>query len=554
MENNNDFELNNPAPAPIPEPLPELKKKTKDGGFKGVTNRFCTDKKPSPVKEMPIFTVGEERPNRPDDTFSFTPKKEKPKAVETTTDETDKKPKTDTFLSDPKPIETTDNSENIEKNVVGKFNVPTVQKKSSKKGVTILITVIVTVLIMTGGFFAYSVLTGSNGLSVKGSSSSNPNGNMYEQQATNPAGGDYTSDYTFNQYYNDLVKNAVNSTTTTNNTAKNYTDKNFDGIIIDTKSSGEKSAQSAYEKVSDSTVAILTFEDKISSEENAEGQGTGIIVSSDGYIVTNSHVIGDSKTAYKYQVINNDGKKYTANVVGYDTRTDLAVLKIKGKNLKPVHFIKKSHLQVGEDIIAVGNPGGLDFQNSLTKGIVSAKDRTLDDSTVSYIQTDAAVNPGNSGGPLCNLYGEVVGITTAKINSATYEGMGFAIPSDTVETVVNNIIRTGYVENRVRLGVVGVAVDETASTALGIPQGILITEISDDGSLAKSSAKPKNIITKVDGTRVKTFNQVYSVLAKHKVGDKINIEICKVDSDNPSNSKTATISVTLVADKGETQK
>lgn len=549
MENNNDFELNNPTPAPIPEPLPELQKKTKDGGFNGVANRFCTDKKPSPVKEMPIFTVGEERPNRPDDTFSFTPKKEKPIVAAKPTEE---KLNNSTFLSDPKPVETTDNSENIEKNVVGKFNVPTVQKKSSKKGVTILITVIVTVLIMTGGFFAYSVLTGSKGLSVK--VEGNTSGNMYEQQATNPAGGDYTSDYTFDQYYNDLVKNAVNSTTTTNNTAKNYTDKNFDGIIIDTKSSGEKSAQSAYEKVSDSTVAILTFKDKISSEENAKGQGTGIIVSSDGYIVTNSHVIGDSKTAYKYQVINNDGKKYTANVVGYDTRTDLAVLKIKGKNLKPVHFVKKSHLQVGEDIIAVGNPGGLDFQNSLTKGIVSAKDRTLDDSTVSYIQTDAAVNPGNSGGPLCNLYGEVIGITTAKINSATYEGMGFAISTDTVETIVNNIIKYGYVENRVRLGIVGVAVDETASTALGIPQGILITEIADDGSFANSSAKPKNIITKVDGTRVKTFNQVYSVLAKHKVGDKINVEICKVDSSNPSNSKTATINVTLVADKGETQK
>lgn len=549
MENNNDFELNNPTPAPIPEPLPELQKKTKDGGFNGVANRFCTDKKPSPVKEMPIFTIGEERPNRPDDTFSFTPKKEKPIVAEKPTEE---KPNNNAFLSDPKPIETTDNSENIEKNVLGKFNVPTVQKQSSKKGVTILITVIVTVLIMTGGFFAYSVLTGSKGLSVK--VEGNTSGNMYEQQATNPAGGDYTSDYTFDQYYNDLVKNAVNSTTTTNNAAKNYTDKNFDGIIIDTKSSGKKSAQSAYEKVSDSTVAILTFEDKISSEENAEGQGTGIIVSSDGYIVTNSHVIGDSKTAYKYQVINNNGVKYNANIVGYDTRTDLAVLKIKGKDLKPVHFVKKSHLQVGEDIIAVGNPGGLDFQNSLTKGIVSAKDRTLDDSTVSYIQTDAAVNPGNSGGPLCNLYGEVIGITTAKINSATYEGMGFAIPTDTVETIVNNIIKYGYVENRVRLGIVGVAVDETASTALGIPQGILITEIADDGSFTNSSAKPKNIITKVDGTRVKTFNQVYSVLAKHKVGDKINVEICKVDSSNPSNSKTATINVTLVADKGETQK
>lgn len=182
---------------------------------------------------------------------------------------------------------------------------------------------------MTGGFFAYSVLTGSKGLSVK--VEGNTSGNMYEQQATNPAGGDYTSDYTFDQYYNDLVKNAVNSTTTTNNTAKNYTDKNFDGIIIDTKSSGEKSAQSAYEKVSDSTVAILTFEDKISSEENAEGQGTGIIVSSDGYIVTNSHVIGDSKTAYKYQVINNDGKNILLMLLDMIPVQTLQFLKLKVK-------------------------------------------------------------------------------------------------------------------------------------------------------------------------------------------------------------------------------
>lgn len=546
MENNNDFELNNPAPAPIPEPLPELKKKTKDGGFNGVANRFCTDKKPSPVKEMPIFTVGEERPNRPDDTFSFTPKEEKQKVNK----EDNKEQDNNTFLDDPKPVEPDDKRGNV----IGKFNVPEKENKGSKKGVTILVTVIVTVLIMTGGFFAYSVLTGSQNILPNNSNTNGNNGNMYEQKATTPAGGQYTSDYTFDQYYDDILKNSAQPSNTIKPSTKSYTNKDFEGIIVDKESTGTESAQSAYEKVSDSTVAILTFEDKISSEENAEGQGTGIIVSKDGYIVTNSHVIGDSKTAYKYQVILNNGKKYTANVAGYDTHTDLAVLKINGKDLKPVHFVKKSQLNIGEDIIAVGNPGGLDFQNSLTKGIVSAKDRTLDDGTVSYIQTDAAVNPGNSGGPLCNLYGDVVGITTAKINSSLYEGMGFAIPSDTVEKVVNNIIQKGYVENRVRLGIVGIAVDETASTALGIPQGILITEISADGSFANSSAKAKNIITKVDGTRVKTFNQIYSVLEKHKVGDKINIEICKVDSSNPSNSKTATINVTLVADKGETQK
>lgn len=550
MENNNDFELNNPAPAPIPEPLPQFKKQPNDGGFNGASNRFCTDKKLSPVEEMPIFTVGEERPNRPSDKFSFsTPPKQSTFSEESFTPQPPIPATQDnSFLNNPTPLEPTSDN-----NTVGKFFVPEKGKKEekSKKGVTILITVIVTVLIMTGGFFAYSVFSQGNGINLN---SKNTSGNMYPQENTNPAGGEYTSGYTFDQYYDDILGKIDSTSTTTTNAPKDYTDKDFQGIIIDKNSSGSSSAQVAYENVSDSTVAVLTFKDEISDEENAEGQGTGIIISSDGYIVTNSHVIGDSKTAYLYQIIDNNGKKYTANIVGYDTRTDLAVLKIQGKSLKPVHFIKTDALAVGEDIIAVGNPGGLDFQNSLTKGIVSAKDRTLDNGTVSYIQTDAAVNPGNSGGPLCNLYGQVVGITTAKISSSVYEGMGFAIPSDTVETVVNSIITKGYVENRVRLGIVGTAVDETASTALGIPQGILITEIAQDGSLANTSAKPKNIITKVDGTRVKTFNEVYSVLENHKVGDKIFVEICKVDSNNPSNSKTATIEITLVADTGETQK
>lgn len=550
MENNNDFELNNPAPAPIPEPLPQFKKQSRDGGFKGASNRFCTDKKLSPVEEMPIFTVGEERPNRPSDKFSFsTPPKQNTFTEENFTPQSPSPtPQDNSFLNNPTPVETTSNN-----NTVGKFFIPEKEKKEekSKKGVTILITVIVTVLIMTGGFFAYSVLSQGYGVNLD---SKNTSGNMYPQENTNPAGGEYTSNYTFDQYYDDLLAKIDSNSTTTTTVTKDYTDKDFEGIIIDKSSSGSSSAQIAYENVSDSTVAVLTFKDKISDEESAEGQGTGIIISSNGYIVTNSHVIGDSKTAYLYQIIDNNGKKYTANVVGYDTRTDLAVLKIDGKDLTPVHFIKTDALAVGEDIIAVGNPGGLDFQNSLTKGIVSAKDRTLDNGTVSYIQTDAAVNPGNSGGPLCNLYGQVVGITTAKISSSVYEGMGFAIPSDTVETVVNSIITKGYVENRVRLGIVGTAVDETASTALGIPQGILITDISEDGSLANTSAKPKNIITKVDGTRVKSFNEVYSVLENHKVGDKIFVEICKVDSNNPSNSKTATIEITLVADTGETQK
>ena len=295
-------------------------------------------------------------------------------------------------------------------------------------------------------------------------------------------------------------------------------------------------------------------------QQESKSAGSGIIISQNDtelLIVTNNHVVEGSETLTVTFV---DETSVEALIKGTDSARDLAVVAVPLEKIpdetmdaiKLATLCDSDGIKVGEPAIAIGN--ALGYGQSVTMGIVSATERTISGYDGTYIQTDAAVNPGNSGGPLCNLYGEVIGITTAKINSATYEGMGFAIPTDTVETIVNNIIKYGYVENRVRLGIVGVAVDETASTALGIPQGILITEIADDGSFANSSANPKNIITKVDGTRVKTFNQVYSVLAKHKVGDKINVEICKVDSSNPSNSKTATINVTLVADKGETQK
>ena len=157
-------------------------------------------------------------------------------------------------------------------------------------------------------------------------------------------------------------------------------------------------------------------------------------------------------------------------------------------------FGKTTDLKVGDDIIAVGNPGGVNFQNSLTKGIVSAKDRSIDDGSVTYIQTDAAVNPGNSGGPMCNLYGQVVGITTAKISSSVYEGMGFAIPSETIKEITDDIIQKGYVGNRVRIGITGFPINSYTSSMYEVPQGIVIAEISEDGSLANTNAKEGDII------------------------------------------------------------
>ena len=161
------------------------------------------------------------------------------------------------------------------------------------------------------------------------------------------------------------------------------------------------------------------------------GTGTGIIATEDGYIITNSHVILDSKSV-PVQVKTNDGTFHDAVVVGYDKTTDLAVLKIDGTGYTPAEFGNSDELVMGQAVLAIGNPGGEQFSGSLTSGIISGLDRSVDEYSsngMTYIQTDAAINPGNSGGPLVNMYGQVIGINSAKIVSEQYEGMGFAIPT-----------------------------------------------------------------------------------------------------------------------------
>ncbi len=295
------------------------------------------------------------------------------------------------------------------------------------------------------------------------------------------------------------------------------------------KNNKEYTTQSAYNAVTDSVVSIEVYEDEITNnDEDLIGAGTGTIISEDGYILTNSHVIGDSKQ-YTLNVILNNTKEYKAQVVGYDTRTDLAVIKIDAKNLHAVQFCDSTLVEVGQDVVAIGDPGGSSFQNSLTKGIVSAVDRKLElNANVTYIQIDAAINPGNSGGPLCNLYGQVIGINTAKIATESFEGMGFAIPSNTAIDIANDLIHYGYVKDRVRLGLMGKEVDEQMIYQYNVPQGILITEISEDGPLDNTKIDVGDIVTEIDGNEVTTFQEVYDILSKHKAGDKIEITIFRL--------------------------
>lgn len=285
----------------------------------------------------------------------------------------------------------------------------------------------------------------------------------------------------------------------------------------------------AFESVEKSVVAVIGYvEGQDGSENSYSVMGSGIIITSDGYIVTNSHLLDNSRTAYKYKVFTYDKKSYDAGVVGYDGRTDLAVLKIDAKGLSTASFGNSDDIEITEDVIVVGNPRSLKFQNSVTKGIVSAVNRRVSTSNnVRCIQTDAAINPGNSGGPLTNMYGQIIGISSSKIATEDTEGMCFAIPSKTVKSVVDDIIRHSYVQGRVRIGILGtvVYIDDDYNT------GIQIEEITADGPVDDTDAKVGDIIIAADGETVQNFADMYDILEKHKAGDEVTLTLDRNGSE-----------------------
>lgn len=352
------------------------------------------------------------------------------------------------------------------------------------------------------------------------------------------------------------TKPSVSTKDPTEPNSVDYSDPNGPSIELVKPSSGDKaSTKTAYEELSPSVVSVLTYERGSDNSDiyNMLGQGTGIIISSDGYIVTNSHVINDSKNNDVYITLK-DGKEYPAKTIGFDKRTDIAVLKIDTTELPAATFADSKYISIGDDVVAIGNPGGIDYSNSITRGVISALERIVNDSTVLYIQTDAAINPGNSGGPLANMYGEVVGINTIKVVSPEYEGMGFAIPSTTIKEIADDLIKQGYVSDRVRIGITGTAVSEYAAKSdKNLRPGILIAEFSDDSPLPKEGAQVDDIITAVDGVEVNSFSSFYSELEKFMPGDTITLTLFRTASKNNGVEKSFNVEIKLLADNGETQ-
>lgn len=279
----------------------------------------------------------------------------------------------------------------------------------------------------------------------------------------------------------------------------------------------------------------------------ASAEGSGIIMSSDGYILTNNHIINSSDSSLYYEVseatkvyvyLYNDETPYEAEIIGTDKKTDLAVIKIEKNGLTAAELGNSDSIKTGEFAMAIGNPLGM--QSSVTSGIISAVNRTVeseDGNTYTLIQTDAAINSGNSGGALINSEGKVIGINTLKLSGTGIEGMGFAIPINDTISIYNDLIKNGKVL-RPYIGISGIDLDERNANHYNLPIGIYVKQIQSNSPAATSDIKTGDVITAIDGVKVTTMNELNKIKEQKNIGDKITLDAYR-------NGETKKIEITL---------
>lgn len=290
-----------------------------------------------------------------------------------------------------------------------------------------------------------------------------------------------------------------------------------------------------YKKVNPSVVSV------ISTTSEGTGSGSGVIMSKDGYIITNNHVV-DGAQSVSVQL--SDGTSLDAEIIGTDEQTDLAVIKVTPtSDLTAAEFGDSDELEPGEYAYAIGSPGGVQFANTITGGRISAinRDLTVNDRVMTLIQTDASINNGNSGGALINKYGQVVGITSAKLSgnafgSATVEGMGFAIPINTAKDIVDELIQNGYVSGRPSIGITG----QNVESADGKVSGVQVYSIDSRAKAASEGLQVGDVITAVDGTPTPDMDKVNELKQDKKAGDKLTLSVYRI-----STGKTLNITITL---------
>ncbi len=292
-------------------------------------------------------------------------------------------------------------------------------------------------------------------------------------------------------------------------------------ITTEQKKGEELSLVEINKKVKNSVVGIL-----IAMEgSEVEFSGSGFIISEDGYIITNDHVIDG---ATKVRVVLSDGiTEYDAKIVGEDERSDLAILKVEASGLSPAELGNSDQLEVGETVVAIGNPYGMELAGTVTDGIVSALNRKIEmnGSYMTLIQTNASINPGNSGGPLVNVYGQVIGITSSKLVATGYEGIGFAIPINHVVEISEELITYGYIKTRAYIGISGYDITEAEAKFNNRHQGIYVHYVDPECDAAKNGLKKGDIIIGFNGQEIKTMVELNDLKDSFSPGDSVSIKI-----------------------------
>ena len=301
-----------------------------------------------------------------------------------------------------------------------------------------------------------------------------------------------------------------------------------EGITAD--QNGNYTVEQVAELLSPSVVSIYTY----NTTSSGASAASGVIIDKNGYVITNDHICSDIVNP-QFVVTLNDNTSYKATFVASDQRSDIAVLKIEGaSNLTPASFGKSADVTVGEKAIAIGNPNG--FTNSVTQGIVSSANRRIRKGTTSstnstsaytmrVIQTDTALNHGNSGGALVNLKGQVIGIVSSKIVIDTFEGVGFAIPSDDAVSIAKNLIANKKVVGRARLGITYTEISSASAIVNDCPSGLLVSSVSTDSELHNYGVGESDIITEIDGKKIVTADVALDVIDSNKSGDKVKVKV-----------------------------
>ena len=385
--------------------------------------------------------------------------------------------------------------------------------KKSRRGLTITLLSLLAVVVITAG--------------VLGAATARMSGRVRVQSGTGPIapsitpGSGYEDDFRefFAEYYTPQEETYSGS-----HLERKAGDPGAGVQIISAEGREELTLQELYRQSVDSIVGIEAY------REGSSGYawGTGVVMSEDGYIVTNEHVIDEAKRA---NVVLADGREFDAVLIGEDTQTDLAVLKIDAEGLIAAEFGDSAALSVGDHVVAIGNPLGDTLTGTMTDGIVSAINRDIQMSghRMTLIQTNAALNEGNSGGPLFNMFGQVVGITNMKMvnrySDVTVEGIGFAIPSATVKSVTDQLIAKGQVNGRPGLGITVGTIPDNAAEHYELPSGLYISAVSEDSDAKDKDVRVGDILTHVNGQPVTKTSEVLAIRDTCAVGDTMTLTI-----------------------------